>query len=117
MLPQQERVGCESRSLSAGLAKCALPISVRMTQIAGVTQLDTSGGRQMKIEITRVESAFDGLSFGNIGAYEKVVGRALAEVDPRHPLNAGIINIGKASIKAAGRVEYQVGFYLLKPAD
>ncbi len=71
----------------------------------------------MKIEITRVESAFDGLSFGNIGAYEKVVGRALAEVDPRHPLNAGIINIGKASIKAAGRVEYQVDFYLLKPAD
>ena len=56
----------------------------------------------MKIEITRVESAFDGLSFGNIGAYEKVVGRALAEVDPRHPLNAGIINIGKAPIKAAG---------------
>lgn len=71
----------------------------------------------MKIEITRVESAFDGLSFGNIGTYEKVVGHASAEVDPTHPLNAGIINIGKASTNAAGQVEYRVGFYLLKPAD
>jgi len=71
----------------------------------------------MKIEITRVDSAFDGFSFGNIGAYEKVVGRAFAEVDPTHPLNAGIINIDKAPTNAAGRVEYRVDFYLLKPAD
>ncbi|MBV8054615.1 MAG: hypothetical protein JO071_05175 [Deltaproteobacteria bacterium] len=71
----------------------------------------------MKLEIIRVESAFDDLSFGNIGAYEKVVGRASAEVDPTHPLNAGIINIGKAPTNAAGRVEYWLDFYLLKPAD
>ena len=71
----------------------------------------------MKIEITRVETAFDSLSFGNIGVYEKVVGRALAEVDPAHPLNAGIVNIGKAPTNAAGRVEYKLDFYLLKPAD
>jgi hypothetical protein len=71
----------------------------------------------MKIEINRVDSAFDGFSFGNIGAYEKVVGRAFAEVDPTHPLNAGVINIDKAPTNAAGRVEYQVDFYLLKPAD
>ncbi|MBV8358748.1 MAG: hypothetical protein JO189_12530 [Deltaproteobacteria bacterium] len=71
----------------------------------------------MRIEITRIESAFDGLSFGNVGAYEKVVGRASAEVDPTHPLNAGILNIGKAPTNAAGRVEYEVDFYLLRPAD
>lgn len=71
----------------------------------------------MKIEITRVETAFDSLSFGNIGVYEKVVGHALAEVDPAHPLNAEIVNIGKAPTNAAGRVEYKLDFYLLKPAD
>jgi hypothetical protein len=71
----------------------------------------------MKIEITRVESAFDGLAFGNIGPYEKVVGRASAEVDPAHPLNTGTINIDKAPTNAAGLVEYQVDFYLLKPVD
>ncbi|MBV8775160.1 MAG: hypothetical protein JO166_22915, partial [Deltaproteobacteria bacterium] len=71
----------------------------------------------MRTEITRVESAFDSSSFGNVGVYEKIVGRGLAEVDPAHPLNAGIINIGKAPTNAAGRVEYTFDFYLLKPAD
>jgi Alpha/beta hydrolase domain len=71
----------------------------------------------VKIEITRVETAFGSLSFSNIGVYEKVVGRALAEVDPAHPLNAGIVNIGKAPTNAAGRVEFKLDFYLLKPAD
>src|SRR5689334_1520499 len=71
----------------------------------------------MRIEISRVERAFDGRSFDGVGAYEKVVGRALAEVDPAHPLNAGIVNLGKVPTNAAGRVEYQGDFYLLKPAD
>ena len=71
----------------------------------------------MRIEITRVESAFDGLCFGNVGAYEKVAGRIFADVDPAHPLNAGIINIEKAPSNGIGRVEYQLDFYLLKPVD
>jgi hypothetical protein len=71
----------------------------------------------MRIEISRVESAFDGLRFGNIGAYEKVVGRIFADLDPAHPLNAGIINIDNAPRNRAGRVQYQLDFYLLKPAD
>jgi hypothetical protein len=36
----------------------------------------------MKIEIARVESAFGGMSFGNVGPYEKVVGRVFDDVDP-----------------------------------
>jgi hypothetical protein len=71
----------------------------------------------MKIEIARVESAFDGVAFGNAGPYEKIVGRACAEVDPAHRLNAGIVNLDKAPRNAAGRVEYWVDFYVLKPVD
>ena len=71
----------------------------------------------MRIEIDRVETAFDSLSFANIGVYEKVMGHAVGEIDPAHPLNARIVNIRKAPTKAAGRVEYKVDFYLLKPAD
>ncbi|HEY2525329.1 MAG TPA: hypothetical protein VGI29_09750, partial [Candidatus Binataceae bacterium] len=71
----------------------------------------------MKIEIARVESPFGGMSFGGIGAYEKIVGRAFGEVDPSHPLNAEIVNLDKAPRNAAGRVEYWVDFCLLKPAD
>src|SRR5260370_2633694 len=71
----------------------------------------------MKIEIARVESAFDGVAFGNAGPYEKIVGRAFAEVDPAHRLNAEIVNLDKAPRNAAGRVEYWVDFHLLKPVD
>ncbi len=71
----------------------------------------------MKIEITRVEPAFEGVSFGDVGAYEKIVGRAIAEVDPAHPLNSRIVNIDKAPVNSAGCVEYDCDFYLLKPVD
>jgi hypothetical protein len=76
-----------------------------------------SEGRQMKIEINRVEAAFAGISFGDVGSYEKVVGRAFVEADPANPLNAGIVNLTNAPINSAGRVEYSVDFYLLKPVD
>ncbi len=71
----------------------------------------------MKLEIDRVEEAFGGVSFDDAGPYEKSIGRAYAEVDPAHPLNAGIINLADASLNAAGRVEYWFDFYLLKPVD
>lgn len=71
----------------------------------------------MKIEIDRVESAFEGIAFGDVGPYEQIVGRALGEVDPSHPLNAEIVNLDKAPRNAAGRVEYSVDFCVLKPVD
>jgi hypothetical protein len=71
----------------------------------------------MKLEIARVEAAFGGVSFGAVGPYEKVIGRAFADVDPTHPLNAGIVNLGNSLRNAAGRVEYWCDFYLLRPVD
>ncbi len=71
----------------------------------------------MRIEILRVEPAFDGASFGSVGAYEKVVGRAWGDVEPTHPLNARIVNVDAAPRNAAGRTEFGCDFYLLKPVD
>jgi Alpha/beta hydrolase domain len=71
----------------------------------------------MKLEIARVEEAFGGVSFGAVGPYEKVIGRAFAEVDPTHPLNAGIVHLANTLRNAAGRVEYWCDFYLLRPVD
>jgi hypothetical protein len=71
----------------------------------------------MKIEITRTQPAFDGIEFGSAGTYEKVIGRMSGAVDPRHRLNAGIVNLERAPRNAAGLVEYCVDFCLLKPAD
>ena len=71
----------------------------------------------MKIEITHMGPVFDGVSFGGVGPYEKVTGHLRGEVDPGHPLNAGIVNLEKAPRNRAGKVEYQVEFCLLKPAN
>jgi hypothetical protein len=69
------------------------------------------------IDITSVEPVADGASFGDTGAYERVVGVARGELDPAHPGNRGIALIDKAPLNARGRVEYATDFFILRPAD
>jgi hypothetical protein len=71
-----------------------------------------------RIEITQVESpTFGGATFGAVGAYEKLVGRAFGEVDPRGPENRLITDIEHAPRNARGMVEYDTGIILLRPLD
>jgi hypothetical protein len=71
-----------------------------------------------KILIDSVQSpTFDGVSFGEAGRYEKLVGRALGELDPASPLNAVITDIALVPRNARGKVEYATDFYILKPVD
>ena len=71
-----------------------------------------------RIDVTRVESpAFGGTPFGEAGPYEKVVGRAFGEVDPRDPRNAVIVDINLAPRNARGMVEYSTDIYILRPVD
>lgn len=74
--------------------------------------------RITRIEITRVESpTFGGVSFGAVGPYEKLAGKAYGEVDPSDPRNAVITDLGLAPHNGAGRVEYAVDLYILRPVD
>lgn len=74
--------------------------------------------RITRIEIERVESpTFGGATFGDVGQYERLVGRAYGELDPRDELNSGIVYIDKAPLNAAGRIEYSVDIFILKPMD
>jgi len=78
--------------------------------------LTSAEARITKIVINRFESpTFGGASFGNAGKYEKIVGRAYGEVDPRDPLNAIITDIDKAPRNVRGYVEYDTDFCILKP--
>ena len=56
-----------------------------------------------------------GMSFGDVGPYERLDGTAYFEVDPRDPLNAVIVNIDKAPRNAKGMVEFSAPFFILKP--
>src|SRR5690348_4680792 len=73
--------------------------------------------RVTRLEIRQQEPFAAGQAFGDVGAYEKVVGRFHGELDPAHPLNAEIVDLDKAPRNGRGMVEYSSDFYILKPAD
>jgi hypothetical protein len=73
--------------------------------------------RVTRIEILRAEPFAGGETFGDVGAYQKVVGRLHGELDPALPLDAVIVDLDKAPRNARGQVEYAADFYILRPAD
>ena len=66
---------------------------------------------------TIVSPAFGGATYGVIGQYETIAGRAFGELDPKHPRNAIITDIQLAPRNARGKVEYMASFFLVKPID
>ena len=68
-------------------------------------------------EITRRSVVLDGRPFGAAGAYEKIVGVLRFGIDPTHPANQAIADIGLAPRSAEGLVESAADFYLLRPLD
>jgi len=74
--------------------------------------------RVKKVQITAKESpTFGGYSWPGVGQYEKIVGKAFGELDPKDPKNAVIVDLQLAPKNAAGKVEYSFDFYILKPID
>ena len=74
--------------------------------------------RVKKIQITTKESpTFGGYSWPGVGQYEKIVGRAFGELDPKDPKNAVIVDLQLAPRNANGKVDYSFDFYILKPVD
>jgi hypothetical protein len=64
-----------------------------------------------------VSPAFGGASYGTVGQYETIAGRAFGELDPKDKRNAIITDIQLAPKNARGRVEYMATFFLVKPID
>ena len=70
-----------------------------------------------KIVIEKRDLFAGGHQFPVTGAYEKLIGKAYGEVDPKNPLNKIIVNLDKAPRNTKGRVEYWTDIYILKPVD
>ena len=71
-----------------------------------------------KIQITTRESpTFGGYAWPGVGQYEKIVGKAYGELDPKDPKNAVIVDLQLAPRNTRGKVEYSFDFYILKPID
>ena len=59
----------------------------------------------------------DGRPFGDVGPYEELKGRLRFAVDPAHPANARITDVGLAPRNAAGRVEFAADVSIVLPVD
>ena len=56
-----------------------------------------------RIEITKVDSFAIGHQYGDVGAYERVIGIVRGDLDPIDPRNAGIVGIAQAPRNARER--------------
>ena len=101
-------------------AMLSLTTALTASALVGITAFGPTEAqaRITRIEIKRVEQpTFQGRTFGTVGAYEKLLGRAFGEVDPKDPRNAVIVDIANAPKNARGMVEYDTDFMILKPVD
>ena len=73
--------------------------------------------RIVRIEITTVEPAFDGKAYGEVGPYERLIGKAHGAVDPKAAGNTIIQDLDRAPRNASGLVEYVTDIEILRPKD
>ena len=102
--------------LSSNRRLCPTIPVIALTTLLGAPIL--AEARVVRIEISRVESpTFGGMSFGDVGPYEKLVGRVFSEIDPEAPGDAVISDIHLAPRNARGMVEYLADLLILRPVD
>ena len=89
--------------------------------VIGIALMSWAGAAQAhvtQIVIKTVESpAFGGKTFGAVGAYERISGQVIGEVDPTARENAVIVDIGLAPKNPNGTVSYSTDFQMLRPID
>lgn len=91
---------------------------VRVTMIClGALLAAPASAELVAFEVKSVTPAFEGRSFGKVGRYEIVRGVARYRVDPRLPVNAGLVNIHRAPREADGRVAFDADVVILRPED
>ena len=79
--------------------------------------MQTANAHVIEFNIAAVEPFAQGASFGSAGAYERVRGAFKGELDPTDARNKVIVNLDKAPRNAAGRVEYEADFFMLRPVE
>jgi hypothetical protein len=80
---------------------CAAPAAAEVTRLEIRERLPYAGGR----------------SFGAVGAYERLLGKAYFAVDPNAEANATIVDLDLAPRNAGGKVEFSADVEILAPVD
>jgi len=90
------------------------------TALLGVLAAPAAEARITRVVVDPTLSqspTFGGFSWPGVGQYERIIGTAYGEVDPRNPQNAIIVDLELAPRNTHGMVEYSFDFYILKPID
>ena len=94
-----------------------LRLGCALFAMAGVTFSNSAHAEVTRIEIVSRADILGGNSFGTVGAYEKIIGKAYFSIDPSHPRNVAIVDVDKASRDAAGHVTFSADLYVIAPKD
>ncbi|QDV51191.1 alpha/beta hydrolase domain-containing protein [Gimesia fumaroli] len=70
-----------------------------------------------RFEITSREPFASGQAFGEVGAYERIIGRVYFELDPELPQNQNVIDLKLAPRNECGCVELSADLIILAPQD
>src|ERR1700693_4410631 len=70
-----------------------------------------------RIEISRRQDVLGGKAFGDVGAYEKLVGKVYYAIAPENPHNRIIADLDKATRNSQGKVEFSADVFILRPKD
>jgi hypothetical protein len=71
----------------------------------------------VRVVVDRREDLLGGRAWGEVGAYEKLVGRVFFAFDPESPFNAQVVDLSWAPRNGDGRVEAWADFMVLQPKD
>ncbi|MDP7412746.1 MAG: alpha/beta hydrolase domain-containing protein [SAR202 cluster bacterium] len=72
---------------------------------------------QIRINISTRESFADGMTFGDVGAYERLAGEVAFAIDPESPHYSMVVDIENATRNEDGLVEFATDFTMLKPVE
>ena len=76
---------------------------------------DDSSAGLLRIEVSARTDALGGRSFGDVGPYEKIIGKIHFSVDPSLPANKLVVDLENAPKDAAGRVTFSSDLYAMVP--
>ena len=71
----------------------------------------------VKLEVVSREPFEEGRDFGSVGAYERIEAVAHYEIDPQHPANASLTDVGNVAQDDDGLVRFTGDVSMLLPAD
>ncbi len=77
----------------------------------------TGHAELVRVDITKRVDVLNGKSFGAVGPYEKLHGKAHFAVDPANPRNQVIADLALAPRNREGKVEFSSDLFILKPKD